>query len=209
MEVPSDALTVFVQGQVGDALVEAGVLDRDSGCDGEARDQLLVELGELRPCGLLGEVEVPEHLTTDEDRHPEERGHVGVVGWEPRRFRVSRQVGQAQRSRVDDEDAEDAVTFGQVADLAVGLVVDAHRQELGQPRARRVEHAESAVARIDEVRGQLDDARQGLGEVEARSDGDDRVEQLPQTVRFHARHDGHSTDEQARRSCGRRGALCR
>ena len=44
-----------------------------------ADDELLVDVGEHVAAGLLGEVEVAEHLVADQDRHPEERRHRRVV----------------------------------------------------------------------------------------------------------------------------------
>ena len=75
----------------------------------------------------------------------------GWFGREPEAVGVLAEVGQPQRLGVDDEQPEDAVALGQVADGAVGLVVDADGDELRQPGAGVVEHTEGAVAGVDEV----------------------------------------------------------
>ena len=69
---------------------------------------------------LVGEVEVAEHLAADEHRHPEERAHRRVVRREPEAVGVLVEVGQAQRLGVDDQQPEDAVALGQLADALVG-----------------------------------------------------------------------------------------
>jgi hypothetical protein len=53
--------------------VEAGIVDHDTRRRRQAHGELLVEIAEdLRRC-LIGQVQVPEHLTADHDRHTEER----------------------------------------------------------------------------------------------------------------------------------------
>ena len=70
------------------------------------------------PPALSRQVEVAEHLVADPDRHAEERAHRRVVRREPVAVGVLAEVGQPDRLRVDDQQAEDAVALGQVADGA-------------------------------------------------------------------------------------------
>jgi hypothetical protein len=80
VEVPGDALAVLPEGQLLDAGVQAGVLDGHTGGGGQANDGLLVDVGEHLGRGLVGEVEVAEHLVAQADRHTQERPHRWVVG---------------------------------------------------------------------------------------------------------------------------------
>ena len=68
-------------------LVEPGVVDRDARRCSQGLDQHLVVLAERLPAGLLGQVQVAEHLVADPHRHPEERPHRRMVGRKTDRFR--------------------------------------------------------------------------------------------------------------------------
>ena len=91
------------------------------------------------------------------------------------------QIVQAQRLRVFDQDAEDAVAAGQWADLLDGLVVDPDGDELRQ-RIAFADHAERAVSRIDEPDAGFDDALQHGLKVEVGSDRQHRVEKSVHAV---------------------------
>ena len=82
----------------------------------EADHELLVDVGEHLGGRLVGQVEVAEDLVAHPDRHAQERSHRRVVGREAEAVGVLAQVGQPQRLGVDDEQAEDPVPLGQVAD---------------------------------------------------------------------------------------------
>ena len=139
----------------GHVAVEARVLDRDRGPVGEHDDGLLVLGRERLAAGLLGEVQVAVRLAADEDRHAEERSHRRVPGREAVGARMVADVVEAQRARVVDEHAEEAAPTRQVADGAVGLLVDPAREEAGELAACLVEDAERDVARAGEVGGGL------------------------------------------------------
>ena len=100
---------------------------------GQADDQLFVDVGEDLGRRLVGQVEVAEHFVADTDRHAEERMHRRMVRREAVAVGVLGQVRKAQRLGVDDEETEDAMTVGQVADVSPCLLADADGDELGQP----------------------------------------------------------------------------
>ena len=102
-----------------------GTLDRDAGELCEQGDRLLVVLGELCPVLLVGEIEVPVRLTVDEDRHPQERAHLGMAERERVRARMASDVGQSQRHRMGDEYAEHTAAPWQLADLAPSGLINA------------------------------------------------------------------------------------
>ena len=114
--------------------------------------------------------------------HAQERSHRRVVGREPEAVGVLAQVGQPQRLGVDDEQAEDAVPLGQVADEPVGVVVDPDGDELRQAGAGVVEHAEGAVAGVDQPDRRLHDPPEHAGRVEVGTEGQHRVEELAQAA---------------------------
>ena len=70
---------------------------------------------------LVGEVEVAEHLTAHHDRHAEERAHRGMVGRKAEAVGMRAKVGQPDRSWFADQEAEDAVALGRLADRGSGV----------------------------------------------------------------------------------------
>jgi hypothetical protein len=77
-----------------DVLIEARVVDRYRGPVREHDHELLVRCRELLAAGLVGEIQVPERLAADRDRHAEEARHRRMPGREPVRPRVMCDVGQ-------------------------------------------------------------------------------------------------------------------
>ena len=72
--------------------------------------------------------------------------------------RVIGDVGQTQRPRFADEDAEDPVPSGQVADRAVGLRVDPAGQETLELLAAVMEDPQRRVTRAGQLTGHLEHA---------------------------------------------------
>lgn len=112
VKVPGDPLAVGSHGEAADPNVQPGVLHCDPGRTGQGPDQLLVGLRELGCSQFLGEVEVAEHSVSDLDRNPEEGPHGRVAGQEAGRVRVLGEVGQSDGVGIEDQQAEDARTFG-------------------------------------------------------------------------------------------------
>ena len=109
---------------------------------------------EKSPPLLLGQVEVAEHLVADPHGHPEERAHRRVVRREAVRRRVRGDLVQPQRLGAVDDQAQQPVTFRQVADLDHHLVGHAVVDERAQPsRLTAAEDAERGVLRVDQRAG--------------------------------------------------------
>ena len=102
------------------------------------------------------------------------------------------EIGQPQRLGVDDEPTEDAVPFGEVTDEPVRVVVDPDGDELRQAGAGLVEHAERAVAGIDQPDRRLDDPPKHARRIEVRAEGEHRVEELAKAAR--TGHLGHAVN---------------
>ena len=113
--------------------VQTGVLDGDAGGAGQGDHELLVDVAEHLGRCLVGQVQVAEDLVADPHGHAEERPHRRVVRREPVRVGMLLQVGETDRLRVDDEQPEDAVALGQVADRPVRARRRGRRS--GTPRA--------------------------------------------------------------------------
>jgi hypothetical protein len=183
VEVAGDALAVLEHHHLAHPLVEAGLLDGEAGGDGQGHGHLLVDVGEDLLALAVAQVEVAEDLVADADGHAEERRHRRVVRGEPEAVGMLAQVRQPDRLGVDDQQAQDAVALGQLADGPPPLLVDADGDELREPGAGLVEHAERAVAGLDQVGGRLGDAPQDARQVEVRADAQHGVEEAPQGLR--------------------------
>ena len=163
-------------------VVEASVLDRDSRGDGERADQLFVDFGELLGALLLGEVEVAEDLVAHAHRHAEERRHRRVVGRKPERVRVLREVREPQRSRITDQQAQDAVALGFVSDARPHLVVDSDGHELDQMVTIGTDDSERPVLGVGEPARTLHDRAQHRWKVEPGPDREHGLEQDAEPV---------------------------
>jgi hypothetical protein len=98
--------------------------------------------------------------------------------------RMRGQVGQAYRGGFLDQQAEDAVAGGPMADRGDLLLGHAHGDEPGQPVALP-DHPEGAVSRVDQGRGRLHDPPQDGLELEITLDRDDRLQQRVHPVTGH------------------------
>ena len=116
VEIPGDPLAFVEQAGGPGLFVQSGVLDRQAGGGGQADRELLVDVGEHLTVGLVGQVQVAVHDAAQPDRHPEERRHRRVPRREPEAVGMGVQVGQPQRLRFEDQQAEDAVALGTSTD---------------------------------------------------------------------------------------------
>jgi hypothetical protein len=153
------------------------VVDDHPGDRRQRRHQGLVLVGELLLSVFLGEVQVPEDLAADLQRHAEEGPHGRVTGRKADRVGVARQIREPQRPRVYDQKAEDPRTFGEAADGGHSVVVHAHGDELGQVLALVVEHPDRPVARTGDRACHLGHAPQHAVQIEVRAHHHRRVEQ--------------------------------
>ena len=83
VEVLGDALPFVDDRQSLELLVEAGVLHRDPGVQGERLDQRPILLAELVPARLVGQVQPAQGDALDRDRDSEEARHRGWFGGNP------------------------------------------------------------------------------------------------------------------------------
>ncbi len=72
---------------------------------------------------------------------------------------VGAEVAQPKRSRIDDEEAEDPVTLGQMTDGGIPLGIDARRDELAEVPVL-ADDAERSVVGRDQRASRLDDPLQ-------------------------------------------------
>jgi len=99
---------------------------------------------------------------------------------------VRADVVEAQRARVADQHAEDAAAAREVADAAVGLLVDARGEEALERLAPLVEHADRGVAGAGHVARRFEQALEDGVRVELGDQRAARVEQTSETALIHA-----------------------
>ena len=162
---------------------QAGVLDDDPGGGGEAGYQLLVEIGEGLRRRLVGQIQVPEHLTPGDDRHAEERRHRRVVRREAGAAGVLGDHRHPQRSGVLDQGAEQTEPLRRSTDRPAGGVVDPGGEEGGEAALVLVEHPECAVSGVDQRGGGLHDVLERPIEVQLPADRQHGVEELAEASR--------------------------
>jgi len=178
VKVAGDPLPVLDEDHLGQASMEAGILDGDAGGTSQSHHKLLVNVAEDLGGRLIGQVEVAEDLVADPDRDSEERVHRRVVRREPVAVGMLFEVGEAQRLGIQDQQTEDALPMGQVADGLVGLVIEPHGEELRELGLGLVEHAEGAVASVNQLHGGGHDPVQDRRQIKAGTDRHDGVEKL-------------------------------
>ena len=167
-----------------DGPIQAGVADRDRGPVGEHHGGLLVVVGELAAV-LLRQVEVSPRLSLDDDRHAEEGGHRGMGERESVGLRVRADVRQTQRPRLGDQHPENPAAAGQVADGAMGVLVDAGREEALEALAPLVEHADGRVARARQLARDLEQALEHRFGIELGDERPPDVQQAPEPPLIH------------------------
>ena len=173
MKIAGDAFSVFEQRHLAEPLMQAGIVDGDTGSRSERRQQALVLLAELVGRALLGQVEVAEDESADSDGDAR-----GTNAWadgragKPEKLRVGDEIRQAQRMRLLDEQTEHAA-----GRLGRSPIRDP-RSAAERPQvmnstssvAARVEHPERPERRIGERAGRRHDPFQHAVEVEVRGD---------------------------------------
>jgi hypothetical protein len=108
-------------------------------------DHRLLIVGRKRvAAGLLGSDRDSPRLAADEDRDAEKRPHWRMAGREAVGARVVADIVETQRAGLVDEHAEQAAPAWQIADRAVGLLVDAAREKARQLAAIVVEMPSAA-----------------------------------------------------------------
>ncbi|MDQ0850273.1 hypothetical protein QFZ65_002211 [Arthrobacter sp. B3I9] len=159
-------------------VVEAGVFNGHARGCGKRDGQPLVFGGEVAAVLLLGEVEVAEHHVADPDRNAQEGLHGRVVIGEPEIFGMCPQILQAHRPRIG---CQHAVADGQRADAVRELVIDADGDKVVHHPVVR-DHAQGAVARVQQLAGRFDDTLQDGVKAEVLRHGNDGFEQAGHTL---------------------------
>ena len=161
MQVLGDAIAFVDDGQALELLVEAGVLHRDPGMQGEGLDERPILLAELVRSGLVGQVQPAQGDALDRDRDAQEARHRRVVRRKPEAARIGVDVGDPERAVLADDQPQQAVALGQGADRLSGRIVHAARDEALDP-AIRVDDPERGVVGADERTHAVDDDLQDV-----------------------------------------------
>ena len=122
MQIACNAFTITDQCKIAAKFMTSRVVDGDAGCGCKRSGEPLVLLGKGATVALLGEVDLPELLTTHQDRCTEKGLHHRVAVWESDRCRMRADVIEAEDFRMCKQMPEQAQPFWEAFDL-VGLFV--------------------------------------------------------------------------------------
>ena len=172
-------------------VIQPRVLDGRRGRGSQRGQDRLILFVEVCALILFRQVQVAEYLIPDPDRHPQESLHGRVAVREPVRARMSGHVAQAERLGMRDQLAEQAAALGPVMDRRDLVLVQADRDERGQP-APFADDPQPAIAGIDQGHRRLDNPVQHRIQLKVGADRDDRLQQRTHPVpgRDHRRQPG-------------------
>jgi hypothetical protein len=129
----------------------------------------------------VGDVQVPEHDIAYPDRHTKEATHRRMTRWEPGGSGVGSEIVEADRDRVADQQAEDAVAVRKVTDQ-----VDRGPGHAGVDKRFELAIASDApdrrIAGIEQITGRLGHATQDHRKTQICSYGRIGTQQPPQTT---------------------------
>jgi len=142
---------------------------------------LLVFGAELASISAFGDVEVPEHSIAYPDRHTEEATHRRMTRRKPGGSGVGSEIVEADRERVADQQAEDAVAVRKVTDQ-----VDRGRGHAGVDErfelAIASDDPDRRITGIEQVTGRLNYAVQDHRKTQICGHGRIGTQQPPQTT---------------------------
>jgi hypothetical protein len=146
MEVPSDSVSIVEHTHYPNAVVQPVVLDRDARRFGERIDEGLVLVSEVGTVLLVSQIKVAVDIVSDTQWHAQEGRHLWMTWREAITTRVIRHIGKPQWDGFFDEDAQHAITPGNVSDSSLLGGAKPHRYELLEAGVALVEDAEGRVA---------------------------------------------------------------
>jgi hypothetical protein len=127
--------------------VPARVGDRDRRPVGQRHQRLLVGIVERLRTLLVGQIQVPERLAPDANRHTEEALHRRMPDRKAVGVRMLADRGQPQRLRIVDQHAQHATPARQIPDRLLRRLIDAGRQEALELLPTLVEDPQRRIAR--------------------------------------------------------------
>ena len=130
----------------------------------------------MRPPLRLGQIEAAELGLPDRDRYPEQRAHRRVMRWKSDRRRVRGQIIESQCLGFVEQNPEDSLPDGQLAQSGHGGGVQTRVMERDE-RAVGSAHAERSVTGPGQLHRRGHDPVQRGVEVEIRGETDDDPEQ--------------------------------
>jgi hypothetical protein len=133
-------------------LVMARIVDGRGSLARQQDSDVLVLLGERVAVNFLSKVEVPEYTPASENRNAKKRSHRWVVRRKSASVGMLGQIRQADRLRVSDDEAKDAVTIRRPADPGRKLRVDAVGREMLEHPTARCQNADGCIAGPDDMR---------------------------------------------------------
>src|SRR3954454_12324043 len=176
------------RGQLAAALVQPRVDDRDRSVRGQQLDQLLVGVGEVLRPDLLGEIEGADHPLASDNRHAQERPHVGVSLRPPApEARMLVHVGRAVRVGRVEHGAEHPVLPRQRTERLDQLVTHPRGEELAEA-ALPVGQPECRITGVSELPRGVHEPLKDFFHRPLRSDGENSITDRTQRGRKRLAH---------------------
>ena len=213
VKIPGNSVPVIEDAERPHSIVQAIVLNCNPSGQRERLRQRLVLVTESFGTDLVGQIEVAVDLVSNLERDPEKGSHRWMILGKPVAVGVLADSIQTQRHGIGDQEPEDAATGRPSADGAFLLLFQAHGQELFETGAPFVEHAESAVAGVDQRTGFGDRGPEQMGQLEITREYKDRRQQSPKLLGIVHPGVGHEAiiptdDSRPRRRSGRTVRAC-
>jgi hypothetical protein len=154
-------------------LVQARVFNGNCGGRRQRHDRSLIFRRETLTAPFLGQVQIPENLTANPNRHTEEGFHWWMSLRESSRRGVGGEVIQADRYWMVNEQPQNPTAGWQGSDDVRRLAVDTDMNEIDDETAR-IEDTKCPVFRIHQINGRLNNSSKGGTQFQSSSDRDDR-----------------------------------
>jgi hypothetical protein len=178
VQISGDAVSLLEDGKALSASLElidqSRVVDRDPSLRCQRDGDAFVIFGEVLGPLLLGQIEAPEYVITDDDRNPEERAHRRMISGKAIRSRVVRDLPQSEGCSLFDQCTEHPPADGKVSDHVRQRPIDARVDEARQ-LSMLPQHSDSAVASADDFSGYVRDALQQAIQIQLRGEGHPRL----------------------------------
>ncbi len=180
MEVTPNPLSVIEHADRPDAVVETGVVDRNTRSKSEGFSESDILVCELLRTDLVREIQVAKNQTFGPDRHSEKGSHRRVVWREPETELMCAELAQSKGCGVGDQQPENASTRWPRSDGMLLRLTQSDRQELLETCSGLVEHTEGAVAGTDEGTRLFDQMTQQDRELDISLDHEHGIHQSTQ-----------------------------
>ena len=172
--------------------METGVLNGDPRRNRQGLSECLVLVAELVGTDFVGEIEIAIDHRSDSDGDAEEGFHGRVVRRESVAVGMGAEVREAQGRGFGDQHAQHPSSGRASTDRLFLGIAQSDGDERLEASPCLIEHAESAIASVDERTGLFDEVAEQDGQLDGgfdHEDGVDETQELRRILNVVIRHD--------------------